>query len=496
MRASLFCAIGLGFAAGLTATQPRPVARTTCPHRRLPCAVWASATPATSSVPPAVPAAQPRQPNLQQYASSQANVLAPAISLMLIHSLLRITLQAVGIGFPPAMVGMLGGFGLLCGGHTFAPETVARITRFFEPACGFFRLWLAVIFAPGFICLPITMPPLGGVELALFFVLLAAGLVSTMASSALVASVLQPRAVRQAGVRPADSAGRIVPVKRPSPPAAASAVPFPASMQRALGVACAVCAATFLLVPSHPLLALNLCLLSTTVGSFAAANTLCPPKVKLWLHPFLTASACTLAACGGLGVASGVGWRPLLSAFGTGGAGAWLTSLMGPTVVSFAFQLFAFRAQLRARLGQILGIALISGSASMLTGVLAARALGLAPVLRVALASRTTTTALAGEISRLLGGVPAIGMLAAFATGILAIPSGKALLDKLRVTEPAARGLVLSSAAHGGAVLLLSDEPEAFPFAALMMNMNAACAVCLLSVPLVRRGLLAAAGLG
>ena len=66
------------------------------------------------------------------------------------------------------------------------------------------------------------------------------------------------------------------------------------------------------------------------------------------------------------------------------------------------------------------------------------------------------------------------------------IPVGKPLLSRLGVRDPAARGLALSGTAHGGAVLCLSDEREAFPFAALMMSLGAACSVGLLTVAPVR----------
>ena len=77
--------------------------------------------------------------------------------------------------------------------------------------------------------------------------------------------------------------------------------------------------------------------------------------------------------------------------------------------------------------------------------------------------------------------------------GLLAFPFGKATLDALRVNDPPTRGLALAGAAHGGGLLAISDEPEAFPFAALMMNLQAASAVFLVSIPAVRRLLLAVA---
>lgn len=69
----------------------------------------------------------------------------------------------------------------------------------------------------------------------------------------------------------------------------------------------------------------------------------------------------------------------------------------------------------------------------------------------------------------------------------------KPLLNLLRVRDPAARGLALSGAAHGGALLTLVDEPDAAPFAALMLTLGGAFSVALLSIPSVRSTLLALA---
>ena len=131
----------------------------------------------------------------------------------------------------------------------------------------------------------------------------------------------------------------------------------------------------------------------------------------------------------------------------------------------------------------------------MLSAAAAARAIGLAPVLRVALLSRNTLSVLALETSRLLGVEPALGMLGAFISGLLCVSLGKPLLARLGVRDPAIRGLALSGTGHGGALLAISDEPEAFPFAALMMSLGAACTVGLLSIKPVR-GLLLAVALG
>jgi len=97
------------------------------------------------------------------------------------------------------------------------------------------------------------------------------------------------------------------------------------------------------------------------------------------------------------------------------------------------------------------------------------------------------TTPLALEMGRLLGADAAIVILAVFTTGLVVITAGPAMLDRMRCTDPVARGLALGGAGHGGGVLALAGEEEALPFAATAMALNGAASVLLLCVPPVRR---------
>ena len=90
----------------------------------------------------------------------KSDAIAPAAVLLAIHSGLRKVLRTFSISFPASIVGMLGGFGLLCLIRCFSSDLASKIDGFFEPACRLFRIWLAAIFAPGFIALPLKMPTL------------------------------------------------------------------------------------------------------------------------------------------------------------------------------------------------------------------------------------------------------------------------------------------------------------------------------------------------
>ena len=178
-----------------------------------------------------------------------------------------------------------------------------------------------------------------------------------------------------------------------------------------------------------------------------------------------------------------------------GGAGRLLSHLMGPTVLSFAFQLYRYRAQLRRRAVQICGTALLGSFTAMLTSAAAVRAVGLNPALRLAFRAQHDLGARDRDLPHLWRAAARPRPARRVRDGLLAFPFGKTVLELLRVRDPAARGLALAGAAHGGGLLAISDEPEAFLFAALGMNLFGACAVTLVSVPPVARLLRAVAGM-
>lgn len=438
------------------------------------------------------------QPTLKQWAVTESAAIAPIMAFYIMHSLLRKVLLALGVAFPASIVGMLSGFGMLCAIRKWwSADAADGLEAFFAPACRLFRAWLAAIFAPGLITLPLVMPSLPPTELAVFVGLIGGGFVASTATGVLAARLLAPRGGgRLTGGLAGGLTGKVVPTAPAAAPPAPPAdvyVPFPRSQRRFFLLSALVCLGAHL--ASGSALLLNLGLLATTLGTFAVASVKTPAAVQVYLHPFLQCSAATLLACAGVGALGGLGWKGVLASYASpAGAGGWLTLLLGPCVVSFALQLYSYREALMSRARQIVGTAVLSTFVSMLASAAAARLCGIAPVLRLALFSRTTTTALTAEVGRLLGVAPAFGVLAAFITAILAFATGKPLLAKLGVTDPVTRGLALSSAAHGGAVVTMSDEPEAFPFAVLMMNLSAAAAVVLLSLRPVRTLLLVVAG--
>jgi putative effector of murein hydrolase len=56
-------------------------------------------------------------------------------------------------------------------------------------------------------------------------------------------------------------------------------------------------------------------------------------------------------------------------------------------------------------------------------------------------------------------------------------------MNMLGITDPITRGLGIGSSSQGLGVAAISDEPDAFPFAAISMVLTAISATALVSIP-------------
>ena len=115
------------------------------------------------------------QPTLRQWAAAESSAIAPLLTLYALHAALKRALDGLGLAFPASIFGMLSGFGVLCAIRAWRAETADALESFFAPACRLFRAWLAAIFAPGLISLPLVMPSLPVRELVTFMLLIGGG---------------------------------------------------------------------------------------------------------------------------------------------------------------------------------------------------------------------------------------------------------------------------------------------------------------------------------
>jgi predicted murein hydrolase (TIGR00659 family) len=141
-------------------------------------------------------------------------------------------------------------------------------------------------------------------------------------------------------------------------------------------------------------------------------------------------------------------------------AAAPLHFLLGPATVALAIPLYRHGAAVRQCLPQVLG-ALAAGSAcATLLALALAFALQAKPAMLASIAPKTVTTPVAMAIAQSIGGVPGVAAVIVVVTGIVGYAFGPALLDRVGVRDPVARGIAYGTAAHIMGVARAAQESE------------------------------------
>lgn len=147
---------------------------------------------------------------------------------------------------------------------------------------------------------------------------------------------------------------------------------------------------------------------------------------------------------------------------------------LGPATVALAVPLHRQAHHLGRMLVPMLVALPIGALVSIVTGVLAVRALGGDRVLELTMAPKAATTPVSLAISDTIGGLPALTAVLAIVTGIAAAVSAPALLDLARIRDRRARGLAIGASAHGiGTSRALREHPTEGAFSGLAMGVTA-----------------------
>lgn len=148
--------------------------------------------------------------------------------------------------------------------------------------------------------------------------------------------------------------------------------------------------------------------------------------------------------------------------------------LLGTTVVAMAIPLHRNLRFIERNIA-LMAFALLAGSlASICLGYFCARKLGAPSALLLSLLPRSATTAVSMEISRKIGGIPALTACLTILTGIIGAMLGPSVLNALHIRSEAARGLALGAISHGIATARAFSESELTGcWASLAMALNA-----------------------
>lgn len=125
-----------------------------------------------------------------------------------------------------------------------------------------------------------------------------------------------------------------------------------------------------------------------------------------------------------------------------------LNNLLQPAVVALAFPLYEQLHQIRARWKSIIAICFTGSVVAMFTGTAIALLMGATPEIAASVLPKSVTTPIAMAVSSSIGGIPAISAVCVIFVGILGAVFGHTLLNLMRITTRASRGLAMGTASH------------------------------------------------
>jgi putative effector of murein hydrolase len=226
-----------------------------------------------------------------------------------------------------------------------------------------------------------------------------------------------------------------------------------------------------------------------------------PPSLTKVVHPLVISSGVLLGSIAVLAKLTGVEFLDYLRYYKSGslslmkaGPGDILLYLLGPSVVSFAISMYSRRAMLRSNLLVVVTAMLMSSVGGLFGTAAFVRAINLGgkdgSMVRLSVLARNITTALSMAVTAMIGGDISIAASVVVLTGIIGTTYAKTLLTAMGVTDPICRGLAVGCSSQGLGVASISDEPDAFPFAAMSMVLTAVSATTLVSIPVVKKCLI------
>ncbi|XP_068650882.1 plastidal glycolate/glycerate translocator 1, chloroplastic [Aristolochia californica] len=428
-----------------------------------------------------------------QSGGSTAGVLQPVVGLLhLVLSLgivlamdkfLKKAFVAAAIKFPSALFGMFCVFSVLLVLDLTFPAAAVSLMNFFEPATLFIQRWLPLFYVPSLVVLPLAVkdiPAASGLKICLILV---GGWLASLTVAGYTA--LTVRKIVKTEMIDAE------PMAKPSSFSKLELWTWVGIFLLSFALALFVPAALGTSARTH----LPFLLAATVLGYMLGSGL--PSGVKTVFHPIICCAVSADLAALAFGYFSGSGLDPVLGDYLTKvssnpGAGDILMGFLGSVIISFAFAMFKQRKLVKRHAAEIFSSVIISTIFSLYSTAIVGRLIGLEPTLTVSILPRCITVALALSIVSLFDGANAsLTAAVVVLTGLVGANFVQAMLDRLRLFDPIARGIATASSAHGlGTAALSAKEPEALPFCAIAYALTGIFGSLLCSVPALRQSLL------
>ena len=150
-----------------------------------------------------------------------------------------------------------------------------------------------------------------------------------------------------------------------------------------------------------------------------------------------------------------------------------LFALLGPATVALAVPLSRQLHHLRYLYKPLLALLLIGGFTAALCALLLAWGLALDNDVLLSLATKSVTSPIAIDVSREIGGIVAIAVIAVLITGLIGIVLANYIFHHSGVTDHRWQGLILGICAHAiGTARAFEISPKCGAFATLGMGMT------------------------
>jgi len=415
--------------------------------------------------------------------SEGRNPVVAIINFFAINEAIKLLFSKYAITFPSSLAGC----GALLAAFLILPSGTQLYDQF-APGAQVLAKWLPVFFVPSLILLPLREGVGSPIELLKVAGVIVGGLLFSLYSTAF--SVLAVRkCTGKSSKEPSEEEIKSV-VENDivlSPPPK----PFLESTLFTLrAVACLSGALTIITRKLGLDIAVDLArvfMLSATLASFTFGACL-PKKFTKIVHPLVTCTTLSWIALTMLGKVTATSLRSLLEEYAyPAGAGPILLGFLGPSVVSFACQIFDKRKLIKENIFEVMMAILVSSFGGIFGTAAAVRLLCISSAsLRLSLLSRNITSPLAMAITGILGGDASFAVSMVVVTGVLGANFGASLLNFAGIKDAVARGLGMGAAAHGLGTAAFANEKDAFPFSAIAMALTASACTILVSVPSVK----------
>lgn len=401
--------------------------------------------------------------------------------------ILKQAFAAAAIKFPSALFGMFCVFSILTALDSVSPSAAVGLMEFFEPATLFIQRWLPLFYVPSLVVLPLAVrdvPAASGLKICFILV---AGWAATLSVAGYTAVAI--RSMVRTEMIPAE------PMTKPSPFTTLEVCVWSAIFVSSFVLA--LLSPTFLGTNARTCLPF---LLAATVLGYMVGSRF-PSAVKVIFHPIISCAFSADLAAIAYGYFSQSGLDAVLGNYLTKvssnpGAGDLLMGFLGSVIISFAFSMFKQRKLVKRHAAEIFSSVIIATIFSLYSTAAVGRLVGLEPILTVSILPRCITVALALSIVSFFEGAnTSLTAAVVVLTGLVGANFVQALMDKLGLSDPIARGIATASSAHGlGTAALSAKEPEALPFCAIAYALTGIFGSLLCSIPAVRHSLLLIVG--